>query len=42
MSQQYNKVIKRQRRLAYEKRRKVRARQVKAAKTAKTAKAAKA
>jgi hypothetical protein len=39
MSQQHNKVIKRQRRLAYEKRRKVRARQAKAAKTAKAARA---
>jgi hypothetical protein len=35
MSQQYNKVIKRQRRLAYEKRRKARARQAGAAKAAK-------
>ena len=35
MSQQYNKVIKRQRRLAYEKRRKVRVRQARAAKVAK-------
>jgi hypothetical protein len=33
MSQQYNKVIKRRRRLAYQKRRKARARQAKAAKT---------
>jgi len=32
MSQQYNKVIKRQRRVAYKKRRKIRARQAKAAK----------
>ncbi len=32
MSQQTNKVIKRQRRLAYQKRRKIRARQAKAAK----------
>jgi len=35
MSQQTNKVIKRRRRLAYLKRRKVRARQAKAAKAAK-------
>jgi hypothetical protein len=35
MSQQTNKVIKRQRRVAYEKRRKVRAKQARAAKVAK-------
>jgi hypothetical protein len=35
MSQQYNKVIKRQRRAAYLKRRKQRAKQAKAAKAAK-------
>jgi len=35
MSQQYNKVIKRQRRLAYQKRRKARARQAKTAKATK-------
>jgi hypothetical protein len=39
MSKQYNKGIKKQRRLAYEKRLKVRAKQAKTAKTAKTAKA---
>jgi hypothetical protein len=35
MSQQYNKVIKKQRRLAYEKRLKARAKQAKMAKAAK-------
>jgi hypothetical protein len=35
MSQQYNKVIKRRRHLAYKKRRKERARQAKTAKTTK-------
>lgn len=42
MSQQTNKVIKRQRRLAYKKRRKERARHAKTERTAKTEKAAKA
>jgi hypothetical protein len=39
MSKQYNKAIKKQRRLAYKKRLKVRARQAKTAKVAKAAKA---